>query len=168
MSMDIWVPDASRHKKEVECFFCDGTGKDHEYPCGLCDGAGTRMVDVSDAPEYNLSNSNASAIMRLLGFEDSEAWTIDANQLPEVRRKIIRLLNVPGELERGVRSPSDTQHTSRERYRDPETGLQSIRPVAGPRMIDYGIDTEYLKRRLNNFLEVIEYAQKHGSEVVVG
>ena len=174
MGMDVWVPDAPRKMEEVECFYCDGKGEvsygdNTTYPCDLCGGPGTRMVDKSDAPEYHLSNSNARLIMEVLGFEDSEAWTISVDQLPLVRRRIIQLLNQPTEMDRHTRAPSDTQEfRGMTRSKDPETGLDTISPDRGPRMIDFGVDVEYLKRRLENMLEVIDYAQRHGSEVVVG
>lgn len=172
MSMDIWVPDAPRTKQRVECWYCDGTGKDpmdRQYSCSLCDGEKTIEKHVSEAPEYNLSNSNARMLMDLLGFDiDNEAWTISIEQLPDIRRRIMWLLNNPEALARGERAPSDTQAVRRERYKDPETGLDAIRSVAGPRMIDLGIDVDYIKRRLNNMLEVIIWAQERGLEVVVG
>lgn len=173
MSMDIWVPDAPRTKQRVECWYCDGIGKDpmdRQYTCSLCDGEKTIEKEISDAPEYNLSNSNGAMIMDLLGFdtEDNYAWTIPVEQLPEVRRRIIWLLNNPEALARGERAPSDTQAVRRERYKDPETGLDAIRTERGPRMIDFGIDVEYIKRRLNNMLEVVMWAQERGLEVVVG
>lgn len=173
MGMDVWVPGAPRQHVEVECFYCDGTGKDtygeEPHPCGLCHGVGTRMTDQSDGPEYHLSNSNAALLMNMLGFPDSEAWTIPVDQLPNIRRRIIQLLNQPTEMDRHTRAPSDTQEfRGMLRGKDLETGLDTIAPDRGPRMIDFGVNADYLKRRLQNMLEVIEYAQKVKSEVVVG
>lgn len=170
MSMDIWVPDAPGTKVDVECWYCEGEGSDDGWKCPLCDGTKTIKQHVSDAPEYNLSNANGTMLMGLLGFDtkDTYAWTIPPAQLPEIRRRIIWLLNNPDALARGERAPSDTQSIRRERYKDPASGLDGIRSVAGPRMIDFGIDVEYIKRRLNNMLEVVVWAQERGLEVVVG
>ena len=46
-------------RQPVECWVCDGTGKDKFYDeakCDYCEGKGKRDEFVSDAPEMNVSN----------------------------------------------------------------------------------------------------------------
>ena len=55
-------------RKDVQCWVCDGTGKDKFYDeakCDYCGGKGDRLEFVSDAPEMNVSNSNAFKIIEL-------------------------------------------------------------------------------------------------------
>jgi len=134
--------------------------------CGFCKGKGDYQEMVSDAPEMNLSNMNAQAVMGALGYGADYGYTIKPEEIPDVKRKIMQLMNKEGELDQHTRDPEDSQKDfGTVRSTDPETGLDKIERKKGPRMIGAGIDMEYLKDKFDRMLKILNYAQKHKYEI---
>lgn len=168
-SMTMWIPDAPRKTIERPCALCDGEGKTFNgQTCHFCQGTGVFKDEESEGPEINMSNSNARAVMAALGFEPDEGYIIKPEQIPDLKRRIMQLLNVKDATQQYTRPGSDTQvdkgmvHT-----KDPLTGLDKIERQHGPRMIDSGIDQTYILGRLREVLNLLNYAQKMNAEVVV-
>ena len=152
-----------RVRKLVEALrsgnFKQDTGK-------LCRGEGYWTDTVSLAPEMNLSNANAIAAMVALGYEESYGYGWNPEEIPEVKRKILRLLNREGELEKHTTEPTDTQKDfGMVRSKDPETGLDKIERKMGARMIGGGRDVGYLTNVYERMLVILDYAQKHNMEI---
>lgn len=134
--------------------------------CGFCKGKGTYQEEVSDAPEMNLSNVNAQALMSALGYEPGYGYSIKPEEVPAVKRKIMQLMNKEGELGQHTRDPEDSQKDfGMVRSTDPETGLDKIERKKGPRMIGAGIDIDYLKDKFERMMPILDYAQKHNQEI---
>ena len=134
--------------------------------CGFCKGKGDYQDRVSDAPEMNLSNSNAQAVMSALGYEPDYGYSIKPEEIPAVKRRIMQLMNQDGELDQHTRDPEDSQKDfGIVRDKDPETGLDRISHKKGPRMIGGGIDTDYLRGKFQRMLTILDYAQKNNQEV---
>ena len=67
-------------RKDVDCWVCDASGKSPYYDdvdCDYCEGKGQRNEFVSDAPEMNVSNSNAFEIQKMLGLEPDYGGIIE-------------------------------------------------------------------------------------------
>ena len=134
--------------------------------CGFCKGKGDYQEMVSDAPEMNLSNSNAQAVMGALGYERDHGYSIRPNEIPDVKRKIMQLMNKDNALDQHTIEPEDSQEDfGMVRSTDPMTQLQKIERKKGPRMIGAGIDVEYLKDKFDRMLKILNYAQKHKYEI---
>jgi len=174
-SMTMWIPDAPSEETKRPCSKCDG---DKEYyngsitkPCEMCLGEdgkprGYWIDSESTAPEMKLSNSNAQAVMMALGYEADYGYGITPEEIPEVKRKIMVLLNKEGELDQHTEEPSDTQKDfGMVRSKDSETGLDKIERKQGARMIGGGRDTDYLKDKFQRILTILDYAQKHNMEI---
>lgn len=169
-SMTMWVPDAPREKVKTQCVACDGTGAEtwsgEKYPCFDCNQRGYYDEYQSESPEMNLSNANARAVMSALGYEPEEGYKITPQEIPDVKRKILRLLNRDEEIAQHTRQTSDTQADfGMQRSKDPETGIDRIERKQGPRMIDIGIDEQYLRDKFERMLSILNYAQKHNQEI---
>lgn len=168
-SMTMWIPKAPVKRVKQDCFACDGgRNKFDGRPCPACNDAGYYMDDQSEGPEINMSNSNARAIMSALGYEPDDGYTIPVDQIPVVKRRILELLNKEGSTSNYTRADTDTRvdhgmvHT-----KDPVTGLDRIERKMGPRVIGFGIDEDYIHRRLQEVLTLLDYAQKLNAEVHV-
>ena len=111
--------------------------------CGYCKGKGDYQEMVSDAPEMNLSNMNAQAVMSALGYEPDYGYSIKPEEIPDVKRKILQLMNKDNELDQHTREPEDSQKDfGMVRSTDPMTQLQKIERKKGPRMVGAGIDLD--------------------------
>lgn len=158
---------------EVECYGCDGSGKD-EYgmskddKCDVCRGKGTIPGFKADGPELNVSNSNAAAIMRALGLEEfSDEYgggVLPKEHLGDFRQALMRLLNSE-KTQQGL-----TQEPSVEKRERGQMGVQgregnvtSIgRRGAGPTIYHGGRSQEQIQRYARTLLDMVEYAMKHG------
>jgi hypothetical protein len=120
--------------------------------CPLCKGTGVESVPTSDAPSINWANANAHAVMGVLGF------TMDYyGDMPitEARRALLR-----------GRNRSDLSAYTRpvERiYGQPranEDGSVELRPL---RMHTFGLDTEDLASRVEQFASFVEESERRGA-----
>jgi hypothetical protein len=122
---------------------CDFLGERHEEICGLdCDG--TQVVPV--APEFNLTNTNARAILWLTGLSTDEYLygELACSEIPRMLQRIMVLLATPGALTAAVR----------------ETEVEVAE--SGARLIRFGIDEDYLIDRLERLRALLVYSSKEG------
>jgi len=151
MSVTFWVPNAPRERKIVPCDF--GRGESHECRpgnrCGYCRD-GVEEVWESPAPEVNLANGNARIVLDVLGcpVEDGLYGSFPVETLPEVRRRIVRALNV-----------------SQGRHERPES---DTRKPGQARVFVQGLDQEGIRERLRRLDAVLAYAQANAQAVVWG
>jgi hypothetical protein len=135
-------------------------------PCGYCKGKGTHPEQVSDAPEMNLSNSNAMNLMSALGYGNEYGYTIKPEEIPAVKRRIMQLTNDSDKLGDYTKQGGESQKDfGMVRDKDPETGLDRISHKKGPTMIEPTIDIEYLKDKFERMMPILDYAQKHNQEI---
>lgn len=151
-------PHNLRKEKET-CWVCKGTGKDKydpKYDCDMCDGSGKLDNDVCDGPQVNLSNMNAGDVIRdMLGQEFDYVGMVEKKDMPKLRQRLIRMINVEKDRERMTLDPSDEQKTRVGK----KNGVSSIEK--GPRMISPGRDDSQVKQLASQILKVVEYAAKH-------
>jgi len=133
--------------------------------CGYCKGKGTYQEAVSDAPEMNLSNSNAMNVMSALGYGEEYGYTIKPEEIPAVKRRIMQLTN-SDELDAYTKQGGEEQKDfGMVRDKDPETGLDRISHKKGATMISPDIDVSYLKDKFQRMMPILNYAQEHNQEI---
>lgn len=153
-------------KKEVDCWVCNGTGKDSygkdEWDCDMCGGKGKREEWVSDAPELNVSNSNGMAILDMLGVEKPDySGRIKNNELPAIMRRLITLKNTGSDQ---YTEPGRITGNTMQKYKDPQTGLDRI-GRQGPMMYHHGRNQGQVDRYIDELLKIIKFAQEHGADL---
>ena len=134
MSVSFWCPEAPTEMVHHE--YDDGEAWDEEVsPC-----------------EFNLSNINAAAILRTLGFQDDDLYMgqILPNEIPTVRRWIVKALSVEGRLSLYARE--EEHHTGR----------------GGASLHIAGLDVAGICDRLASFDKLLAYAQTHNYKVSWG
>lgn len=154
-------------KERNKCSFCDGTGKDrfahpdHPMDCDFCDGKKERDEWVSSSPELQVSNSNGFAIVReLFGQEPDYMGHIKNEDLPELRRKLIGMINSEKHRSPLRKDPTDNDKARSMVSHGTEGNVTKI-GKSGPRMVDMGRTDEQVKRYAHKMLEIVEYAMKH-------
>lgn len=135
--------------------------------CRMCDGKGERERELSDAPELNVSNSNAAVIMKMLGVEYDYSGGIDPEDIPAIKRRLIQLVNDPNGISSYTRDPSTSQSTKMVKTKD-DSGITKIAPKKGATMIDMGLPKEQIQSYVDRILPILDYAQKKKVEVVWG
>jgi len=152
----------------VPCRFCDGTGKekwgDEEYECGYCDGKGETSDFIPEGPEMNLSNRNAEVFLKLLGVEFDYAGTIFNEELPQLRRRIVKVLN-SNDISSATIDPYERGGELRRDKVKSDDGTTQIATRRTPKMIDFGLPESQIKRYFRDFLEMIDFAQKNGYNI---
>lgn len=155
---------------EQECWYCDGSGKDpcapkgsHDVTCERCKGKGTTVEPEYPYPELNVANANAAAIFDMLGlpYESTGMWS--AEQLPLIRRKLIRIKN--GDVGDYTEEPS-TNERPMQRYQT-DDGQDAI-GRRGPQVVHAGRTNAQVTRYIDNLLAIIDFAQKNGAVVSWG
>ncbi len=146
-------------EEESKCWGCKGTGKDKwdpEYDCDLCRGKGKLKDHVCDGPQVRLSNINAGDVITdMIGQEFEYSGMVEKKDMPKLRQKLIRMINVEKDRERMSRDPFDEQKTRVSK----KNGVSSIEK--GPRMIGFGRDDSQIKQLASQMLKIVEYAAKH-------
>ena len=108
--------------------------------------------DDADAPELNISNTNARALLSILGLDDEElGGSVDYKDIPRLMMKIRNIQNA--KVDRAVRQASDTAD-------DPE--------AQGARIIDFGLSNAQIRAYLDRLLPVLDYAMKRKSDLLYG
>ena len=143
-------------KKEQECWACDGTGKDYnpQYPCRRCEGSGKSDDWVSPYEQLNVSNSNANAILDMLGAEFDYSGAIEKEQLPLIRRKLIALKNK--DISPHTQAP--TKSGGEMRTTTDDNGVSRI--GRGATIYDAGRSHSQVERYIDSLLKIIDFAQK--------
>jgi hypothetical protein len=158
------------------CDICNGTGMEHSdaydyegkhYPaqdwvCRMCDGKKTNKTWVSDYPELNVANMNAVAILNALGLDSSElVGSVPNSQLPELRRKLIKLKNNNNSL---LADPQEFGGEMR-RYKD-DNGMDKI--GRSGKMYVGGRTNSQVDRYIDSLLKLCDWCQKNGADLVWG
>jgi len=133
--------------------------------CGYCKGKGLHPEEVSDAPEMNLSNSNAMNLMSALGYGKEYGYTIKPEEIPAIKRRIMELFNTDGLEDYTKKGGASQADLGMVRSKDPETGLDKIERKKGPTMIEPEIDIHYLKDKFVRMMPILNYAQEHNQEI---
>lgn len=157
-----------------KCWVCDGTGKEshqaytddagaehaaQSWECGMCKGRGEITDFKSDAPELNVSNTNALEIQRMLGIEADYSGAIQHSDLPAFRRQLIKLKN--GSLSSHIRAPSKDAGKMRA-YTD-DNGQTGIGRAAT--IHDMGRSQSQVERYIDSLLSIMDFAQKNNLDV---
>lgn len=147
MSVTFRCPDAPREYIRVPCSSPDmGLVCREGDRCGYCDDGFEEVVETDD-PSANLSNVNAAALVRALGFGVYGDWTcgsIPHAMVPDALRRILRAVNTDGVAEAYAR-PADV-------------GVGAM----GARCIDPGDDADDFIERIERVRAVLVYAAEHG------
>lgn len=163
MSMTFCCWEAPR--KVVPCWYCEhykSTSPDLLVD-GKCDRFCPGTEEVSEAPELNLSNDSALGILGLLGLPRQDGGTVEAQEVPDVLRKVIRALNVEADRQGLVREGYDERAHEARIERDAETGLPTI--STGCRVVSFGTTDEQTVRQLTVLRELLVYAADRGLPV---
>ena len=151
--------DPTSREEEQDCDFCDGTGKDsHEpkYGCSFCKGTGKVTEWVSDSPEMQVSNSNGYAIQRdILGVEPDYAGSVMNDQLPVIRKKLLRMVNQESQRSSMQKAPSQSQ----KQWTSQEDNVTTIH--RGAQMHDMGRSDEQVLTYAQQLLDIVDYAMKN-------
>ena len=141
------------------CWGCNGTGKDHyddNSKCELCNGSGELEDFVSDAPELNVSNSNAAAILDMLGLEFDYSGIVTHDKLQDLMTRLIKLKN--SDKQQHTQEPT-TNFGQRRTSVDPKTGLTTI--GRGPTVHDSGRSHSQVERYVDTLMDMVKFAIKN-------
>jgi len=147
-------------EKEIDCRECHYHGKSEH--CWMCKGTGKEKVWVTDYDKIQLSNSGALAFLSAIGEkvngDESLVGGWDNSELPELRRRLIRMKN--GDLKHHETPPSDEQRVRGVKH---DGNVATIE--RGPRMISYGRTAAQYGELIDDLLKLIDFAQKHDAGV---
>ena len=149
-------------RKDVDCWVCDGTGKDKFYDeavCDYCEGKGQRLEFVSDAPEMNVSNSNGFKIIDMLGLEKDYAGHVDNKDLPMLMRRLIQLKNADTSQ---YTEPGSTTGGKIGTYKDKD-GIDRIGRT-GPMMYHGGTSDSQINRYIDQLIKIVKFAQENDAD----
>jgi len=160
------IYNSAKFQKEVdaECWVCDGKGKSkhgHEYECDYCNGTGKIKEFVTPFKELNVSNANARLILNMLEIDNDELiGGIKHEELPELKRKLIKLKNInTRKYTRDTVTDKGSVRVSKD-----EHGLSKI--SRGPTMIDVGVGQEQITHYIDTLLDLVDFAQKNNAAIV--
>jgi len=153
--------DPSSRQEEQNCPFCESgkqTYGDDTYDCEYCKGSGKTMEWVSDSPEMQVSNANGMAIQRdILGLEKPDyGGSIPPEKLPELRKKLFRMVNIDKDRESMHQAPTDQQGKVSVSH---QGNVATIR--RGARMISPGRSDDQVLSYAQRLLELVDYAIKN-------
>lgn len=156
-----------RSKQEKECPYCEGKGYEiwdnQKERCGYCEGKGKTMEHVSSAPELDVSNANGYAIQEMLGLEPDYTGHIEAEDLPKIMQRLIKIKNTG--VDPYVQDPS-VEKPSMQRLPD-EDGIARI-GTQGPTMYHGGRSYAQVERYIDKLIEIIRFAQKNNAIISWG
>ena len=150
------------NSKDVECWVCDGTGKDKFYDeakCDHCEGRGQRLKFVSDAPEMNVSNSNGFKIIDMLGLEQDHSGHIDNKDLPAIMKRLIMLKNSDRTRYSEPGSVSGGKITT---YKN-DDGTDAI-GRKGPMMYNMGTTNDQITTYVDQLIKIVKFAQDNNAD----
>lgn len=123
--------------------------------CPMCKGTGVESVEESDLPELNLANLNASALLGSLALVNDFGGQVS---VADARRAVMRA--------RARKSLSAFEFSSETVHGAPRTnedGSIELRPL---RVQGFGLDSEGLKGRIEQFASFVEESASRGATVV--
>jgi len=149
-------------RKDVDCWVCDGRGKDKFYDeaeCDYCGGKGQRLEFVSNAPEMNVSNSNGFKIIDMLGLEQDYAGHVDNKDLPDIMRRLIQLKNSDSSQ---YTEPGSQSGGKIGKYKDQEDMDRIGRK--GPMMYNMGTTDTQVKQYIDQLIKIVKFAQDNDAD----
>jgi hypothetical protein len=153
-------------KKDIECWVCDGTGKetysDIAHECGMCNGTGRTHEWVAPYEQLNVANGHAGAILDMLGIEFDYSGVIQTEQLPILRRKLIAIKN----KDTAPYTQTPTKSGGETKISKDDNGMSRIGKTAT--VYDAGRSTSQVERYINTLLSLIDFAQKNDAVVTWG
>lgn len=173
-----YYSDPFSKEVNVTCFVCDGVGTEefggyddqdgkhipkYRHECRMCNGKGTNTEWKSDADELSVSNSNAFAILDMLGIDEPDySGSIKKETFPELKRQLIKLKNT--DFSQHTQAP--TKDVGRMRSYTDDSGQSSI--GRGPTMYDAGRSHSQVERYIDKLLSLMDFAQKNDCDLVWG
>ena len=167
---DNRITPHNQRQEEAECDICDGTGViDYQsigskelgpdkWSCGMCRGTGKITEWVCDGPEMNISNMNAAVIVRqIFGQEWDDMGMVSKEQLPSLRKKLFKMVNMESERSSMHQDPSREQGPMR-RIKG-EDGIDRI--GRGATMISGGRPDSQVLGYATRLLDMVDYAMKN-------
>jgi hypothetical protein len=159
----IWDYTPFEKQEEIDCRDCEDATKPHPS-CWFCKGSGKEKIWQNIGPTMNVANHTVDTILTDLGLthltgDEGTVGVWEPKQLPEIRRKLVKLKN--SDLSKHVEEPSDTRGPMRH-YKD-EDGQDRI--GHGARLIHQGHSLERINSYIDRLLDVIDFAQKHDAAV---
>jgi len=156
MSITFWCPDAPTEK------YVPYPEQDPDF-----------VMDRSTLPEVNLANSNALAMINLMGLstgDDDYCGSVKVDQLPAVIVRLQRVLDDPVERAAALQPPAvngvpvvQGAPSLAELLK-----LKLAQPVKGPVMYEGGRSDAYLCHYAKALLDVFQSALSHGHIVSWG
>lgn len=125
------------------------------------------MESVSLLPELNMNGMNTNAVLSALGVVMENGcgeWALE--QLPEIRRRILRALN--GDVGEFTREATESLGEKLRRKINRDNGVTEIVTTGGCSIYTGGLSDEGLRSRLEILLKIVVSAQEHNSSVVFG
>jgi hypothetical protein len=120
--------------------------------------------DRSVLPQINLANSNAAAMLRLMGLDDQAyCGTVVPAEFAPVIERLTRVVNDARERASAVLAPSVSEGALRLVAEG-----NMVRVVRGPTVYSGGRDDDYVTRRATELLELFVAARREGFEVAWG
>lgn len=159
-----WSDEEFGKHVEAPCWVCDGTGIDpngNRGECDYCHGTKVTKEWQSDAPELNVANANAAAILDMLGLERAYGGVWTPEQLPAIMKKLVKLKNT--DTSGYTQEPTVSLGQMLRRKID---GVDTI--GRGPTMHDMGRSQGQVTRYIDKLMEIVKYAQEHGAGVSFG
>jgi hypothetical protein len=183
MSVTFWCPEAPRRTVTKPCDF---PGCVPGNRCGYCDD-GVESERVSDAPEFNLCNGNARAILGLVGLAampEPIEWTLHPStsenetalpiftggelygeltldQMATIRQRLLVLLNSAKRRAPGIREGVELMGEERvETVTEGNVVHVEVIP-ASPRLIVGELSDEMIVTRLEMFDRLLAWGQNH-------
>lgn len=117
------------------------TCKNALVACSYCNFK--REYAEMDIPEINLANTNAVAMIRLLGLPVDYCGEVPFNKIPDIRRNILKLINVKSLRMSAIRST-----------------------VKEANFYAMGVDDAYVLEKLKMIDTIMVYCQKHNEDFV--
>jgi hypothetical protein len=154
---EVWVqyPDEHCREETVDCPYCEG-GKDHfDDECGYCHGKGEVEKWQYDMPEMRVSYMHTDLLTDVLGREFDHVGYIPPEELPELRRRLIRIINGDGD----EFARPDTEQGG-ETFVDSDGDIPQIRKTA--KVYGQGIPGPQVVAGAQRMLDIIDWAQKKG------
>lgn len=157
MSITFWCPDAPTEP------YTPYPEQDPEF-----------VMERSTLPELNLSNSNALAMLDLMGLSkgDGEDYcgSVTVEQLPAVIVRLQRVMQDPVERAAALQPPAinGVPVAQGALSLGDLLKLKLAQPAKGPTMYDGGRSDAYLRSRASALLAVFQAALSHGYVVSWG
>lgn len=166
----IGYPEGTTRQAIVPCKWCEGTGKDMQsdayekefgrpLACDACDGKGEVKEWQYDFPQMRMGYMNRDLLTKITGRGDADHGWIPPEEVADVKRMLIRLMNTD-QADQMARDPSQERGPA---FMDRSGDIPQIR--RGALMVDGGMSAEQIRQAGARMLEILNWAQKHGTGV---